>query len=160
MVNAPVRSLYHYELAIRLAKMFHLAQEFYHYNPARLPSPAEWVTIRRIRVKDAVNMVFWFGKSERPKADNRKVLKPYGESMKALLNRGYAVPRGGNRRRPSGHSISEGFSVEPRLDPVQPPPPAGQHRVQLPVPAGLPRPGHQAPSRPLPRRPGAILWIS
>src|SRR5690349_19253898 len=35
----PTRSLYQYELLIRLCRQlkFHLAQEFFHYNPARLP---------------------------------------------------------------------------------------------------------------------------
>jgi DNA modification methylase len=53
----PTRSLYHYELLIMLCREFgfHLAQEFFWWNPARLPTPAEWVTVRRIRVKDAVN---------------------------------------------------------------------------------------------------------
>jgi site-specific DNA-methyltransferase (cytosine-N4-specific) len=102
--GAPVRSLYHFELAVRLAKEFKLAQEFYWYNPAKLPTPAEWVTIRRIRVKDAVNMVWWFGKQAYPKADNRRVLKPYSESMKGLIKRGYKA-----QMRPSGHDISETF---------------------------------------------------
>jgi hypothetical protein len=54
----PIRSIYQYELLVRLCKelSFNLAQEFYHYNPARLPTPAEWVTVRRVRVKDAVNV--------------------------------------------------------------------------------------------------------
>ncbi len=54
----PTRSLYHYELLIELCRMSghksYLAEEFFWYNPARLPSPAEWVTVRRVRVKDAV----------------------------------------------------------------------------------------------------------
>jgi site-specific DNA-methyltransferase (cytosine-N4-specific) len=105
--GAPVRSIYHFELAVRLAKEFHLAQEFYWYNPARLPTPAEWVTIRRLRVKDAVNMVWWFGKSEWPKADNRKVLVPYSESMKGLIKNGYKA-----MKRPSGHDISPKFQKD------------------------------------------------
>lgn len=58
----PTRSLYHYELLIMLCREigFHLAQEFFWWNPAKLPTPAEWVTVRRIRVKDAVNCVWWF----------------------------------------------------------------------------------------------------
>ncbi|PLZ98492.1 site-specific DNA-methyltransferase [Fischerella thermalis CCMEE 5198] len=102
----PVRSIYQYELLIRLCKEvgFFLAQEFYHYNPARLPTPAEWVTIRRIRVKDSVNVVWWLSKTPHPKADNRKVLKPYSQSMKQLLKNGYKA-----KMRPSGHDISEKF---------------------------------------------------
>lgn len=105
--GAPVRSLYHFELAVKLAKEFCLAQEFYWYNPAKLPTPAEWVTIRRIRVKDAVNMVWWFSKEEFPKADNRRVLKPYSESMKQLIKRGYKA-----KKRPSGHDISDQFQKD------------------------------------------------
>ncbi|MBU7586577.1 MAG: site-specific DNA-methyltransferase [Nostoc sp. TH1S01] len=105
----PVRSLYQYELLLRLCKEvgFFLAQEFYHYNPARLPTPAEWVTIRRIRVKDAVNLVWWLSKTPNPKADNRKVLKPYSQSMQRLLKNGYEA-----KMRPSGHEISDKFQKD------------------------------------------------
>jgi DNA modification methylase len=105
----PVRSIYQYELLVRLCKEvgFLLAQEFYHYNPARLPTPAEWVTIRRIRVKDSVNMVWWLSKTPHPKADNRKVLKPYSQSMKQLLKNGYKA-----KIRPSGHDISDKFQKD------------------------------------------------
>jgi DNA modification methylase len=103
----PTRSLYQFEVLIRLCKEvgFHLAQEFYHYNPSRLPTPAEWVTIRRVRVKDSVNVVWWLSKTKNPKADNKKILKPYSESMKGLLKNGYKA-----QMRPSGHDISEKFS--------------------------------------------------
>ncbi len=105
----PIRSIYQFELLVRLCKEldFNLAQEFFHYNPAKLPSPAEWVNVRRIRVKDSVNMVWWLSKSEFPKADNRKVLKPYSKSMKSLLKNGYKA-----KLRPSGHDISENFTKD------------------------------------------------
>jgi site-specific DNA-methyltransferase (cytosine-N4-specific) len=105
----PVRSVYHLDLAVRLAnsKLFILAQEFYWCNPARLPTPAEWVTIRRIRVKDAVNMVWWFSKTEEPKANNRKVLQPYSEAMRSLMRNGYTP-----KKRPSGHDISRHFQKD------------------------------------------------
>lgn len=105
--GVPVRSIYHFELAVKLAKEFHLAQEFYWYNPARLPTPAEWVTVRRVRVKDAVNMVWWFSKTEWPKADNRAVLQPYSDSMKHLIRNGYTA-----KKRPSGHDISTKFQKD------------------------------------------------
>ncbi len=105
----PIRSIYQYELLVRLCKEvgFYLAQEFYHYNPSRLPTPAEWVTIRRIRVKDSVNSVWWLSKTPHPKADNRKVLKPYSKSMKNLLEKGYKA-----KLRPSGHDISDKFQKD------------------------------------------------
>ena len=98
------RSLYQYQLVLRLCEAFHLAQEFYWYNPSRLPTPAEWVTIRRTRVKDAVNMLWWLSKTTEPQADNRRVLKPYSRSMKRLLRDGYDVAL-----RPSQHEIGPHF---------------------------------------------------
>src|SRR5262249_11398779 len=73
--GATGRSLYHFVVGLRLVDEvgLFLAQEFFWHNPARLPAPAEWVTVRRVRVKDAVNTVWWFGKTAHPKADNRKV---------------------------------------------------------------------------------------
>jgi DNA modification methylase len=105
--GVPTRSLYHFELLLRLCKKFLLAQEFYWYNPARLPSPAEWVTVRRIRIKDAVDPVWWLSKSPHPKADNRRVLKQYSPSMHSLLKNGYRP-----KLRPSGHDISPNFNVD------------------------------------------------
>lgn len=105
----PTRSLYQYELLIELCRMpeykFYLAEEFFWYNPARLPSPAEWVTVRRVRVKDAVDCIWWLSKGPNAKADNRKVLAPYSESMHELLRRGYKP-----KLRPSGHDISTNFN--------------------------------------------------
>ncbi|MDQ7781440.1 MAG: site-specific DNA-methyltransferase [Desulfomonilaceae bacterium] len=105
----PTRSLYQFDLLIRLCREFgfSLAQDFYHYNPSRLPAPAEWVTVRRIRVKDTVNTVWWLSKTDHPKADNRQVLKPYSNSMKQLLKTGYKP-----KLRPSGHDISAKFNKD------------------------------------------------
>lgn len=104
----PARSVYQYELLLRLCKSgFYLAQEFYHYNPAKLPTPAEWVTIRRIRVKDAMNNVWWFTKEPFVDSDNRRVLREYSESMKGLIKNGYEA-----KLRPSGHQISEKFTTD------------------------------------------------
>lgn len=102
----PTRHLYHFKLLIMLCEEFdfHLAQDFYWWNPAKLPTPAEWVTIRRIRVKDALNKVWWLSKTPWPKASNRRVLQPYSSSMKELLENGYKP-----NLRPSGHDISHQF---------------------------------------------------
>jgi site-specific DNA-methyltransferase (cytosine-N4-specific) len=98
------KSLFHYELILRLCRRFHLAQEFFWYNPCKLPTPAEWVTIRRTRVKDAVNTIWWLSKTEEPQADNRRVLKPYSRSMRRLLRDGYQPAL-----RPSQHDIGPHF---------------------------------------------------
>ena len=105
----PVRSLYQFKLLIMLCEEFgfHLAQEFYWWNPSKLPTPAEWVNVRRIRVKDGINTVWWLSKTPWPRASNRRVLQPYSESMQSLLNNGYKP-----MLRPSGHDISEKFTKD------------------------------------------------
>ena len=105
--GTPTRSLYHFKLAIMLVEEIglHLAQEFFWWNPSKLPAPAEWVNIRRIRVKDAVNTVWWLSKTPWPKANNRRVLQPYSPAMKTLFQNGYQA-----KRRPSGHDISNNFT--------------------------------------------------
>jgi site-specific DNA-methyltransferase (cytosine-N4-specific) len=65
-----------------------LCQEFIWYNNARLPAPAQWVNVERIRVKDAFTRVWWMSPTERPKADNRKVLREYSHDMKLILQTG------------------------------------------------------------------------
>ena len=107
----PTRSLYHFKLLIYLVEEigFHLAQELYWYNPAKMPMPAEWVTVRRIRVKDSVEHIWWLAKTPWPKADNRNVLRPYSADMIRLNQR--KIRR---TTRPSGHAIKESFkSVSP-----------------------------------------------
>jgi site-specific DNA-methyltransferase (cytosine-N4-specific) len=44
------KSLYQYRPIIALCDQvgFHFAQDFYWHNPAALPSPAEWVNVRRV----------------------------------------------------------------------------------------------------------------
>lgn len=105
----PTRTLYHFDLLLKLCNdksgLFKLAQEFYWHNPAKMPAPAQWVTIERIRVKDSVNPIWWLCKSERPKASNRRVLKAYSESMKKLFVKGY-----NEGIRPSGHNVSQNWS--------------------------------------------------
>lgn len=117
-VGTPTRSLYHFDLLIMLCREFgfHLCQEHYWWNPAKLPTPAEWVNVRRVRVKDAVNCIWWLSLTPWPKANNRRVLAPYSDSMRDLLENGYEA-----KLRPSGHDISKKFgknnggSVPPNL---------------------------------------------
>jgi site-specific DNA-methyltransferase (cytosine-N4-specific) len=105
----PVRSLYNYRILIRLCdeQGWNLAEEFFWHNPAKLPSPIEWVNKKKIRVKDAVNTVWWLAKSDFPKADIKKVLTPYSDRMKQLLKdqEKFYTPK----KRPSGHDISAKF---------------------------------------------------
>ena len=85
-----------------------LCQEFVWYNPARLPSPVQWVNVERIRVKDAFTRIWWMSPVDRPKANNRNILKPYSKSMEKLIRTGKYNPG----RRPSEHNISKtGFAT-------------------------------------------------
>lgn len=103
----PLRSLYHFRLLLALCDEvgFHLAQEFFWYNPAKMPAPAEWVNVRRIRVKDSVEYIFWLSKTPNPKANNNNVLQAYSRDMERLVARGVK-----QTIRPSGHVIRNSFT--------------------------------------------------
>jgi site-specific DNA-methyltransferase (cytosine-N4-specific) len=104
--GTPTRSLYHFKLLIELVESvgFHLAQECFWYNPAKLPAPAQWVNVERSRIKDAVEYVWWLSPGPRPKADNRRVLNPYSGDMLRLIEKGFRA-----KKRPSGHNITDKF---------------------------------------------------
>jgi DNA modification methylase len=108
----PVRSLYNYRILIELCDRldFRLAEEFFWFNPSKLPSPIEWVNKQKIRAKDAVNTVWWLSKTDRPKANVSNVLVPYSKRMKKLHANPekYYKPK----ERPSGHDISKNFAID------------------------------------------------
>ena len=105
--NRPVQSVLPIKALLKFLENpeanLRLCQEFVCYNPARLPSPAQWVTINRIRAIDSFTHVWWMSTTDYPKADNRKILRPYSKSMKKLLKRGSY----NSGKRPSEHVISE-----------------------------------------------------
>lgn len=109
----PVQSLLHLESLIGFVNHpeadLRLCQQFICFNPSRLPSPAEWVTKRRIRTTDSYTHLWWMAKTDFPKADNRKVLRPYSSKMKSLLKR----QSYNSGKRPSEHNVSKnGFLTE------------------------------------------------
>lgn len=101
----PVQSLLHLECLLGLVKNsnLRLIQEFICYNPSKLPSPAQWVTVNRLRTVDSYTHIWWLAKSDFPKADNTKVLRPYSKSMKNLLKK----QKYNAGKRPSEHNISK-----------------------------------------------------
>lgn len=103
----PVQSLLHLECLLGMVKHpkanLRLIQEFICYNPSKLPSPAQWVTVNRLRTVDSYTHVWWIAKNDFPKADNSKVLRPYSKSMEQLLKR----QSYNSGKRPSEHQISE-----------------------------------------------------
>jgi DNA modification methylase len=110
--GTPARSLYNFRVLLRMCDEvgFHLAEDFYWFNPSKLPSPIEWVNKRKLRAKDSVNTVWWLSKTEWPKADVGKVLTEYSPRMRKLLKdpSAFYTPK----LRPSGHDIGEGFGKD------------------------------------------------
>ena len=108
----PVRSLHQFRFVIKVVDElgYFLAEEFYWHNPSKLPSPIEWVNKRKIRAKDSVNTVWWFSKTEWPKANVNEVRVPYSARMQKLLKdpeKFYSAAE-----RPSQHSISDRFAKD------------------------------------------------
>jgi DNA modification methylase len=103
--GAPVMST----LALRALLEFqdknelHLCQEFVWQNPAKLPSPAQWVNVERIRVKDSFTKLWWLSPNRKPKANNQHVLQEYSQAMKGLLKKGSY----NSGKRPSEHNIGD-----------------------------------------------------
>lgn len=89
-------------LALKKRCKLNLCQEFVNYNPARLPSPVEWVNKKRIRVKDSFTKIWWMSSTPYPYSDNAKILEPYSRQMKKLLESG----KYNSGHRPSEHNIS------------------------------------------------------
>jgi len=112
MKGVPVRSLYNFRVLIKLVDEvgFHLAEDFYWFNPSKLPSPIEWVNKRKLRVKDSVDTVWWFSKTEFPKSDITKVLAPYSDRMKKLIEDPEKFYEA--KERPSGHNIGKSFGKD------------------------------------------------
>lgn len=112
MKGVPARSLYNFRVLIRMVDElgFFLAEDFYWHNPSKLPSPIEWVNKRKLRAKDSVNTIWWLSKTEWPKSDISRVLVPYSERMKKLIEdpEKFYTPK----VRPSGHDIGKNFGKD------------------------------------------------
>lgn len=106
-MGRPVQSLLNLESLLGFVNNpkanLRLCQEFICYNPSRLPSPAQWVTIERIRAVDSFTHIWWMSKSDYPKADNKKVLRPYSKDMKQILK----SKKYNAGKRPSAHNINK-----------------------------------------------------
>lgn len=99
MSTLAIRALLEFQMKNNLF----LCQEFVWQNPAKLPTPAQWVNVKRIRVKDSFTRLWWLSPIQNPKANNRRVLQEYSSAMKDLLKKGSY----NSGKRPSEHNISE-----------------------------------------------------
>ena len=97
----PVKKVTQYQVLLELIHGlgFHLAQDMFWHNPA--PIPSCYAALSRDRVVSSVECLWWLSKTERPKADNRKVLRPYSGWMRKVIDDGKVR----NKKSPSGHTI-------------------------------------------------------
>ncbi|WP_456425239.1 DNA-methyltransferase [Rhodocaloribacter sp.] len=80
-----------------------LCQQFVWYNTAKLPTPAQWVNVKRIRVKDSFTHIWWMAATDNPKANNKNVLVEYSAAMKTLLR----TKKYNSGKRPSEHNVGK-----------------------------------------------------
>lgn len=107
----PAQSLYMERLLIRLEDDLgiHLLQRLDWHSPTKLPTPLQWVGIRRVRVKPSVEPLLWLSPDpQNAKADNRNVLRAYSES--GLRSIQAAKERSGTR--PSGITFGANSFVD------------------------------------------------
>lgn len=104
--GAPLISTYQETLLQRLASDvgLRLAERHFWLNPSKLPAPAQWVTIERVRVKPAIEQIYVLSRDGRHYSDNRSILQDYSDAMRKRLADGGET--GANR--PSGHALKEG----------------------------------------------------
>ena len=109
--NSPTVSLYQERTIIALQDRLglNLCQRMMWHNPSALPVPSNYVGVERIRLKQAVECLWWLSPDERPYADNKSILEPYSDRMVALIKNGGAK----RSKKPSGHATREGsFSID------------------------------------------------
>jgi hypothetical protein len=93
--GAPAVSLYQERLLIRLCDElgYTLAQKFYWENSSKMPGPAEWVCVRRIRVTPSIEQVYWLHKQSCNREGQQQTHPPI------LLSK-YAAAHCSRRRTP------------------------------------------------------------
>lgn len=139
--GSPTVSLYQERAIIALQDRLglHLCQRLLWNNPSAMPVPSNYVGVERIRLKNAVETLWWLSPSERPFADNRAILEPYSERMQARLAAGGDTPRkspSGHDKRPGAFSADNGGAIAPNVFRI---PNTGDHAyAQACRKAGLP----------------------
>lgn len=105
----PVKSLYPFRFMLKMCDTlgYNLAQDMYWHNPSALPTPIEWVNKRKMRCKTSVNTVWWFSKSDFPKANIKNVLVPYSSRMEKLIKHPDDFVKKEGTVRPSGHVMGK-----------------------------------------------------
>ena len=66
---------------------FHFKDEFAWASPTPSSAPADWIRIKRVGMKDAVNYVWWLTKNSRFNYGSRNALSPYIRNVMRTINR-------------------------------------------------------------------------
>jgi DNA modification methylase len=88
MSTLPLKTL----MAVADSANLKICQQLIWNNPSKLPGPAFWVNIKRERVTDSFTHIWWYSKSEHPKANNR----PSGHQVSKegfLTHNGGSIPQ-------------------------------------------------------------------
>ena len=105
----PTCHLNHCKLLIMLYEEYEckIVQDLYCWNPDEFSILADWLTVRRIRARDAMSKIWRLSKTQWPKTRNRRVRQSYSDSMEDILVNGYKPSL-----RPSRHGISDQFQID------------------------------------------------
>ena len=97
MPGMPSISTYQERLIVRLEDRLglKLAQRFTWWNTSAPPGPTLWTCIRKVRVKQAAETIWWLSRSGHARGDNQRVLLPYADDRPAAV--------GARTKRPNGH---------------------------------------------------------
>jgi site-specific DNA-methyltransferase (cytosine-N4-specific) len=104
--GSPTISTYQEEFVVNLVKTgWNFCGRQTWHNPTK-PKTTPYVTKTRERLAIGTENLFWFSPSERPKADNRRVLVPYSDMFLEKLARGGEFRPGcQNGARQSSHGL-------------------------------------------------------
>lgn len=82
----PKRSIYQFKLLTRIVEEEDLefAQDWYWYNKSKLPSPIEWVNVRKLRGVDAVTQIWWLASEINKEPAYTADLKDKVEAIRSL----------------------------------------------------------------------------
>ena len=79
---------------LRENEKFYLKGEFAWAGPTPSSVPEEWIRVKRVGIKDAVNYVWWFTKNSRFNYGRKNALSPYiSKVMRTIERRKYAELR-------------------------------------------------------------------
>jgi site-specific DNA-methyltransferase (cytosine-N4-specific) len=108
----PIQDPYVERLVLKLIDEldYRLVDRHFWHNPCKLPTPVKWVAVEKKRVKNSIEHLLWFSKTDNYKANNDNVRVP--ESPATTRWREKSLKTGqGLGKRPGGSVAGKGFLV-------------------------------------------------